>query len=83
MQPLAEQLEAWRREDRRRGLLVPGSEEWVAADEAWHEAQALYRGQAAQAFAQYAELEFAAQDRLSHGWFGPAHVAAAVRELDR
>jgi len=72
MRRIAVRLEEWRSAEHRRGALSPGSPAWQAADDEVRQAQAAYRGEASQAAAYYAELEFAAHDRSYARW--PARI---------
>lgn len=65
---VAVRLEEWRSAERRRDALPPHSPAWDAADDDVRRAQAAYRGEASQAAAYYAELDFAARERPFHRW---------------
>ena len=62
MSPIVVRLEEWRRAERRRGALPPGSPAWMAADDEVRRAQAAYLREVSLAAASRAE-EYAAHDR--------------------
>lgn len=75
---IAVRLEEWRCAERRRDALPRGSPAWTAADEDVRRARSAYRGEASQAEAYYAEVEFARRDRFFARWRARVDRSTAI-----